>query len=273
MKRQILTILLLTCLFATSFFGLTKADDVTLNHTSFKNAVTVWGVSGHLDDETIAFMAQFDLVNTDYMVTNIAEIKTLNPDAIVLGYRDMCIMPDALPDWLTVDANEDWFYHYTNGSRVVWYNVGGYGYDSYLMDPSSTGWRNYFTSYTSDMDGLFIDDVWTNWGMPIYGLNPPDFPTDYYDTCEAFLAYVKAQYGSMLVVGNGPDNTNYPNACDGKFAENFLTMPLSWGGTAFTDINALSSLSGANKTYVTFRILLILQVLVVGIQKWSLLKQ
>jgi hypothetical protein len=57
----------------------------------------------------------------------------------------------------------------------------------------------------------------------------------------------------MLVVGNGPNNTDYPNACDGKFAENFLTMPLSWGGTAFTDVNALGSLSEAGKTYVTFQ--------------------
>jgi hypothetical protein len=227
------------------------AYDLTLGHTSFKNALTIWGVSGHLNDATIAHMAKFDLVNTDYRVTNIAELKTLNPDVVVLGYRDMCLMQDNLPDWSTVDANEDWFYHYGDGSRVIW----AYGdYNNYLMNPASVGWRNHFTSVSkaaiiaAGMDGLFIDDVWDSWGMPIYGLNPPAFPVDYHDTCEAFLAYVKAQYGTMLVVGNGPNNTDYPNACDGKFAENFLTM-----FDAFTDIDALVTLSTATKTYVSFQ--------------------
>lgn len=232
---------------------------------SFKTAVTIWGETS-LWGDMIPLASKFDLLNTDYRIpaTDIASLRALNPDIVVLGYRDMIKTQSNLPDWATVDANESWFWHYADGTRCKWVYSN---YTDYLMDVGSIGWRNYFASYmkqqliNNGMNGVFVDDVFDNWGVndtgqDIYGLNVPAWSTlhsgTYKTTCTNFLAYVKSQFGNLLVVGNGPNNTVYPNACDGKFGENFLTMPLNWGGNAIDDVNALYSLSGAGKYYVTF---------------------
>lgn len=233
----------------------------------FKTALTLWGETS-LSASMITLASKFNMLNTDYRIpaTDIASLRALNPNIVVLGYRDMIKTQSNLPDfWTTVNANESWFWHYADGTtRCTWV----YGnYTDYLMDVGNTGWRNYFASYmkqqltSNGMNGVFVDDVFDNWGVndtgqDIYGLNVPAWSTlhsgTYKTACTNFLAYVKAQFGNLLVVGNGPNNTVYPNACDGKFGENFLTMPLNWGGNAIDDVNALYSLSGAGKYYITF---------------------
>jgi len=252
----VLSMLVVVNMPSAAFASATSTQTITSSGSihSFKTCITIWGISGALSESYLQFLAKFDMVNTDFRVSNIDSLRQLNPDVIVLGYRDMALMSDALPDWPEVNRHEAWFYHFTNGSRVVWRNIGGYGYNNYLMNPGNQDWRNYFTSFMKQaivgagMDGIFIDDVWSSFGWPdIYGITVPTYPGDYHQVVTDFLRYVKTQFSPNLVVFNGPDDFDYPMACDGKFGENFLTMI-----DTFKDINALSNLSGAGKYYIAF---------------------
>jgi hypothetical protein len=213
-------------------------------------SIQVYGGYGSLNPSLIQQISKFDLVNTDFEVTNIAAIKQANPNIIAIGYKDMLTTRTSAPDWLTVNAHEDWFYHDINGNRIAEKNYGGY-----LMDPANVGWRTYFASLTKQkittggFDGVFIDDVWTSLWKDEFAIPAtmiPDYP-NWQQAIAGFLNYVKTQLPDKLVIANSPDNDLYYTVCNGKMAESFLDI---WPGTINT-INAEKTITGNSKYYLT----------------------
>jgi hypothetical protein len=133
-------------------------------------------------------------------------------------------------DWAEVDSHEDWFAHDVYGNRIVNTNWGWH-----LMDPSSAGWRQHYTSYVnskmshSQFDGLFVDDCWNDfrtyesWNIPLSNI-PSSFRDNFHSYIIGFLQYLKANIspGKIIVVNTDEWVTHdYLNIADGKMDEGF----------------------------------------------------
>jgi hypothetical protein len=175
MKRQIITVLFITCLFATTFLSLNINSASALSSgTPINKAAVVYGeLWGSTDSTYIA--NNFDFLVTDFpdLGGNPTLVKTYHADIGIIGYKDLIFTRDGYADWATVNANEDWFIHTIDGHRVL--RVGTTG--NYLMNPTS-GWNSYYSTYVNNLiasyssyDGVFADDVWyqlsyfVSWGM------------------------------------------------------------------------------------------------------------
>jgi hypothetical protein len=194
-------------------------------------------------------MAKFDLVATDFLIKeDILQIKALNPNSRVLGYKDVMYENNQMDDWTVANANEAWFIHDKSGNRVVDSNGG------YAMNISNAGWKAHILSYINSFssygfDGVWLDDTWTYfwtdcWTVSSSMLYP--FPTWHTDMTD-LIAYIKAGVGAKIVIENGPNNDDYVAAGDGKVGENFLKMFGAWN-----DIDSLSSISGQGKYYLAW---------------------
>jgi hypothetical protein len=117
------------------------------------------------------FLAQhFDLISCGKSVSNAAaNIKTLNPNIIILGYYCAITMHTHYSDWNYVNQYEDWFVHDTNGNRIRASSHGGY-----LMNPAPNltpnapyhSWSDYYAQKSQQFlqnypqyDGIFVDNV------------------------------------------------------------------------------------------------------------------
>jgi hypothetical protein len=262
-KKNKMSILLLFLLFLGlaqpigSSESLSASVPLTLNGTinsatqfPIQFSIQAYGTSGELPSWLIQQISKFDLVNTDFAVTNIAAVKQANPNIIAIGYKDMLTTPTSAPDWLTISSHEDWFYHDINGNRIQEKNYGGY-----LMDPANVGWRAYFASVVQQkiaaggFDGVFVDDVWqTLWKdeFTVPATMIPAYP-NWMQAVSGFLSYLKSQLPNKIVIANSPDNDLYYTVCDGKMAESFLDI---WPGTMST-IDAEKTISGSSKYYLT----------------------
>jgi hypothetical protein len=167
MKRQILTLLFITCLFATMFFSLNIPSATALTSGTPVNTIAVvygetWSAS---HSEFIA--DHFDFLVTDFVWAGYSPstVKNYNPNIQIVGYMDLIGAGDGF--------NEAWYVHNLAGNRVKFF-----GGAAYLMDMSNFNWRVYWSNLANSalntysyFDGVFADDVWdelsvyVSWGM------------------------------------------------------------------------------------------------------------
>lgn len=140
------------------------------NTKQIKKHLVAYG--SYTDKEIRHIALHFDIV--DVGDPHIAKkIKSLNPAAITILYKDMIGMHPTYPDWEKVNLHEDWFIHDNFGHRLK-----NDGWCWYLMDPAS-GWKDYVANWIREklvnypaLDGIFIDDCWpqlytTKWHIDI----------------------------------------------------------------------------------------------------------
>jgi len=108
--------------------------------------------------------------NIDILVLNhisqkyLRQLKTLNPDLILLQYHHAPGFHKHYPQWKIVNQNEDWFVHdRASGKRLVEKKFGWF-----LMNNANENWRqfavNKILENTPDIfDGIFIDDFWNRY--------------------------------------------------------------------------------------------------------------
>jgi hypothetical protein len=218
-------------LFATSFLALTVQPAQAL-----ENTVYIYGDLVGLTTEDKQFITDyFNMLVTQFVAnqTILAELKSGNPDLYILGYRDLigAYESDSIGDWATVNANEAWFFHDVDGGRVTNTEFGWY-----LMNISSTGWQNYYSTWVntqltgSYFNGVFADDTWyqltpylpflTNTSaLPVSSLN------SWHSDVESMLTYVKTNLpvGKDLIVNTDEYLTDdYVSIVDGKADEGMI---------------------------------------------------
>jgi len=189
------------------------------------------------------------------------QIKAVNPNVKILGYKDFLGQQPTANDWTEVNKHEDYFAHDANGNRI---RNSDWGW--YLMDISSLGWRQYLVSYINAhtnngaYDGVFADDVWTVF-WDVYKFDqtvPTSIKTNLKTDMLGLLQYVKSNMlpGKVLFINTDDWTTqNYISASDGMMIEGYghaawesLDNPGSQGiSNILQQINALSLNSGNGK--------------------------
>lgn len=184
------------------------------------------------NDSIAEFVAShFDLVVTELDTTTINKVKALNPQIIVLGYRDIMAMHPYYTDWEEVNLHEDWFLHDINGNRLIHKHWGWYA-----MDVGNTGWRSHYANYVKSkldsfpFDGVFADDTWdffpagsgwNPWTVSIEDV-PIEIKNRWHSDMLDTIRFVKALIGNKLLIVNTANNDDYVDACDGKMEEEFV---------------------------------------------------
>jgi hypothetical protein len=226
-------------------------------------------------------MAKFEVLDTGFTIgPDVVRIKALNPNIIILGYKDIMGISTSHPDYPVVNAHEDWFLHDIHGNRLVNRNWGWYA-----MDVGNNGWRSYYANYVKDkldiylFDGVFADDTWDTffagsgwnpWTVPINDV-PVEIKNRWHGDMLGMIKFVKATIGEKLMIVNTSNNDDYVDACDGKMNEGFVhnswTSYSEFHSTAFLEeqINNVKNVSqrgkyilvdcgfeelGSNKTFV-----------------------
>ncbi|HIH97125.1 MAG TPA: hypothetical protein HA348_06585 [Thermoplasmata archaeon] len=204
--------------------------------TRIRKHVVAYG--GSFTDTTASFVASnFDVVDTGFeAASTIGRIKALNPNIIVLGYRDIMAMHSYYEDWEEVNPHEDWFLHDIHGNRLIHKKWGWYA-----MDVGNTGWRSHYANFVKDyldsfpFDGVFADDTWDAWYTYRYEewtVPPKDIPLEieqrWHNDMLGMIQTVKSVIGHKLLVLNTQNNDDYVDAADGKMFEHFVHKT-SWG--------------------------------------------
>ena len=208
----------------------------------------------------IEHMARFDMVDTGFeLQEGCAQIHALNPDTIVLGYKDLVKTSEGAYDWNIINANEDWFLHDLNGNRLRESGTG-----SYLLDISNQGYREHYADDVIQKmdqyghDGVFADDCWSNlwrdmWTVPVelvpdWNYKVGDGKYTYWQTqMREFLSYIKSQMGKdKILIYNGPWD-GYLDVTDGQMLENFVFNLYSRYPTEIAYVDKLSEVSATGK--------------------------
>jgi hypothetical protein len=209
--------------------------------TTINKAVPVFGIGW--SDTDITFAAQhFTLIDTDFgYSTAMQSIKAKNPNVKVVGYKET-MMYTYLDDWAEVNSHEDWFVHDTNGQRVT-----STGWNWYLMDVSSAGYRQHWVSYVNSKlsrqpgyDGVLADDVWNtiaDYMLPSFSSTvPASVITNWHTNVIGFLQYAKDNLLSGKILINNSDEwdgTDYISITDGEVIEGFAHA--SWDSATSYD--------------------------------------
>jgi len=192
-----------------------------------------------IDDETAAFIAShYDLVDFDFIATEgIEKVKTLNPNIIMVGYREITFIDTYLEDWAEVNLHEDWFLHDINGNRLK-----NADYDSYAMDVGNPEWRDHQAQLVKAKlnerpwaDGVFADSVFDRRTLDsnIFTVDPSLVPSSVKERwntdIKGMLQYVKSVIGTKLLIINNTDFTgDFLSVADGMMLEGFIHG--SWNG-------------------------------------------
>jgi len=151
--------------------------------TRIRKHIVAYG-SSPATAENQEHIARFDIVDIDfYMGQYATRIKELNPNIVILGYRDIMMMHSSYDDWEEVDPHEDWFLHDIHGNRLVHKRYG-----CYAMDVGNLGWQSHYANYVKSkldrypaFDGVFADDTWDEWYTYRYEewtVPPEDIPPE-----------------------------------------------------------------------------------------------
>lgn len=199
---------------------------------------------GTFTTETANFIAShFDVVIAGFEAApTVGRIKDSNPDTKILGYKDIMAISSDYPDYIEVNANEDWFLHDIHGNRLVNAYWGWYA-----MDVGNNGWRSYYANFVKDklnnclsFDGVFADDAldtfpagsgWNPWTVPIEDV-PVEIKNRWHSDMLEMIKFVKATLGEKLLILNNPGNFDYVDACDGRMEEGFV-HPYWWASDEF----------------------------------------
>ena len=250
----IILVLLLVGMFA--FFPLipqVKAQSVS---TPINTATYYYG-SGSLTSTQISFIAtHFTLLDVGFgiAISSLQAIKTANPNMKIIGYSNLIGVSPSMDDWAVVNSNENWFVHDASGHRIMETIFGWY-----LMDISSSGWRQHFVSYVNNRinnaiyDGVFGDDCWdtiASW-EPFSSTVPASVVSAFHQNMISFLQYIKANLipGKILILDT--DNWNkldYIDIADGINIEGYEHAP--WDSISTRNrptIDSLALLSATGK--------------------------
>jgi len=207
----------------------------------------------------ISFVANhYSLVDCDfdYDLSAMASIRAINPNMIIIGYKDLIEDGPGFSDWASVSSQESWFVHDASGNRITTYN------GEYLMNVSSTGWMQHWVSYVNSelanntcYNGVFADNVWNTVTQDWLGLSSPvPNPTSagWHKATIAFLQYIKANLmpGKILVVNTEEfDTDDYLTVADGQMLEGYEHGP--WMNVTYVGhratIDCLARKSGMGK--------------------------
>jgi hypothetical protein len=217
---------------------------------------------GWFDDEDADFIAfHFDVVDTGFETGyTVSKIIALNPNIMIIGYRDIMAMHTSCEDWAEVNAHEYWFLHDVNGNRLVHKKYGWYA-----MDVGNEGWREHYANFVKakldaypNFDGVFADDVWEwydyrNQEFTVdASLIPREIPQRWHNDMVEMIQYVKNTIGNKFLVLNTNEWTGeYLAYADGMMMEGFV-HPSWYGVDSFrqnplSDIDALAKLSNTGK--------------------------
>jgi hypothetical protein len=241
----IITLTISGLLLLPTFSSASTTSNVTLRtsglvlsiRTSINKNLCVYGYSWN--SNAISVAASCTLLITDlYQQSTMQSIKAINPNIKIVGYKDLIGMTTgwdaaSAADWAIVNSHEDWFVHDANGNRLQ--GGAGFGPGSYLMDPSSPGWRQHYVSYVNNelasspaYDGVFGDNCWdriVNWVQAMFSTPiPPSVVAGWHDAMMGFLQYIKANLmpDKILVVNSDEYSTDdYLQIVDGQFLEGF----------------------------------------------------
>lgn len=227
--------------------------------------LVAYGLYAPVSEDIIQYLAQFDLLVLGHETNpDVARIKALNPNIIVIAYRDIMAMHTFYDDWTEVDAHEDWFLHDINGNRLQrppW--------NWYAMDVGNPGWRMHYANYVKSMldsypalDGIFADDAWDTFWYDDWNVPAEDIPSDigprWHNDMLEMISFVKETIGNKLLIVNTRNNDGYVDVCDGKMQEGFVHA--SWWGldyygyTGFDpierDVESLADVSRRGKIYL-----------------------
>ena len=191
--------------------------------------LVAYGLSSPVSEERIQHMAKFEVLITSFRIgPDVARIKTLNANIVILGYKDIMGIQPTDPDYPEVDAHDDWFLHDLNGNRLV---HKSYGWEA--LDVGKAGWREHYANYVKEIfaeysfDGVFADDVWDffiykyKWTVP-----PSDIAAEigerWHNDMLEMVRFVKESIGEKLLIVNTSNDGDYVDACDGKMEEGFV---------------------------------------------------
>jgi len=159
-------------------------------------------------------------------------IKAINPNMIILGYKDFIQDDPSQSDWAVVNNQESWFVHDASGNRITTYS------GDYLMNVSSTGWMQHWVSYVNNelgnntcYNGVFADNVWNTVTAGWWDLSSPvPDPTssNWHNATIAFLQYIKANLmsGKIIIVNTDEfDTDDYLAVADGQMLEGYVHEP------------------------------------------------
>ena len=217
----------------------------TLNGTIKKHVVAYFGIS---EDNIELISSYFNIIDTNFAkADSVEEIKSINPNIIALGYRNIMAMHKDYEDWAEVNTHEDWFVHDEFGHRLKEDNYGWY-----LMDVGNDGWRNHYANYVkekldnSPFDGVFTDDVWVKlysnrWHVAIVNeksiVNSDGITvTTQYPLWEGPFYFYKNEIG----VWTNPEHTGINYYTGGSFSDHTITLgtPLLPGTPVYVNYSA-----------------------------------
>jgi hypothetical protein len=214
--------------------------------TPINTLATVYGDSwGSSSSSNIASNYNFLITNFPDMGANPSLVKTYNPNVLIIGYKDLVFTKTEYRDWSTVNAHEDWFIHDNAGNRIK----STVFTTAYLMDTSSAGWRQYWSTYVNNQlasypafNGVMADDTWTqlsyvsNWGelkdastgATLTSSNiPSNALSNWNINVQGMLQYVKANlpYGKIIIPNTDEasfGSYSYLSVADGAMMEGYM---------------------------------------------------
>jgi hypothetical protein len=172
--------------------------------------------------------------NIDILVLNhisqkyLRQLKTLNPDLILLQYHHAPGFHKHYPQWKFVNQNEDWFVHdRASGKRLVEKKYGWF-----LMNNANENWREFIVKKivenTPDIfDGIFIDDFWNRYIHKFHpqGTQSKAWPreeiiNDWVDNMVLLIERIRQRYPKLIYI-NGAYR-EYIQHVDGCMEEGFV---------------------------------------------------
>jgi hypothetical protein len=223
--------------------------------TNLNNAIVIYGASTLNNTEISYIRTHFKLLICDFFMSPsvLASLKANNTNFMIFGYCNSIGVYTSNSYWSTVNAQNNWFMHDVNGNRIT---QNRYGW--YLMNPGSSGWQQFYSSYVNSklnetlFDGVFADDTWNRLVDYIsYGslsdaatnetLSNADISTsvvsDWHSNMISFLQNLEGNIisGKKVIVNTDEYLTNdYLAVVDGKMHEGFAYAP--WWPLNYYDI-------------------------------------
>lgn len=176
----------------------------------------------------------YDLVITEWWRhKEVAELKKIQPDIVVLFYRDLIGAVESYDDFPTIRKSDRYFLKDARtGSRIR-----NREFNWYLMDMANEGYQNHIVNYLGDklkehavFDGVFLDDVLA-YPNPIKltaqldgqkATIDADYRARYRKGVVETLGKLKQRIGSKIVVINSNDEDEFVRHADGIMMEGFV---------------------------------------------------